>query len=315
MQSFSFIVEKEDVNIEDDKKGLRIDTYLNLNFDDYSRTFIQKIIKDGLVTVNEKVIKANYIVKEGDSITIDIEDPKNIEAMPEDIDIKILYEDDDIVVVNKPKGMVVHPAPGNYTGTLVNAMLYHCKGRLSDINGTIRPGIVHRIDKDTSGILVIAKTSNAHRKLTDLFKEHDINRKYHAIVVGNVKEDMGTIDAPIGRDTKDRKRMAITEHNSKRAVTHYKVLERFKGFTYIECTLETGRTHQIRVHMASLRNPLLGDSVYGEAKNIFKIEGQMLFAKVLGFKHPITNEYIEFEEELPEYFSEILEKLRNKYEK
>lgn len=308
MQSFSLIVSEDDVI-----NKTRIDSYLADNFDDYSRSFIQKIIKDECVLVNDKPCKANYIIKENDEITLNVEDPKELDVKPENIPLDIIFEDDDIVIVNKPKGMVCHPAPGNYEGTLVNALLYHCKGKLSDINGVLRPGIVHRIDKDTEGILVVAKNSDAHRKLTEQFKVHSITRKYHAIVCGDLPNDEGTVDANIGRSDKDRKKMCITLKNSKRAVTHYKVLERYGKYTYIECTLETGRTHQIRVHMASLHHPLLGDDVYGNKENEFKIEGQVLLAKVLGFIHPRTNEYVEFEIDLSDDFKNIKDKIKNKY--
>ncbi|MCQ2910771.1 MAG: RluA family pseudouridine synthase [Clostridia bacterium] len=310
MQSFSVVV-----NEEDTIEKTRIDSFLSDNFDDYSRSFIQKIIKDGNVLVNDKVCKASYVISEGDIITLNVPDTKELEVVPEDIPIEIIYEDDDIVIVNKPKGMVVHPAPGNDNGTLVNALLYKCNGKLSDINGVARPGIVHRIDKDTEGILVVAKTSVAHRNLTEQFKVHSINRKYHAIVCGDIKDDSGTIDGPIGRSEKDRKKMCITFKNSKRAVTHYKVLKRFGAYTYIECRLETGRTHQIRVHMASMNHPLLGDEVYGHKDNEFKIEGQVLLAKTLGFIHPITNEYVEFNIDLSDEFKSILNKIENKYGK
>ena len=308
MQSFTVLPDKDELS---DKT--RIDSFLAERFDEYSRSFIQKIIKDGNVSVNDKVIKANYIVKENDEITLTIESPKELDVIPENIPLDIIYEDEDIIVVNKKKGMVVHPAPGNYDGTLVNALLYHCKGKLSDINGILRPGIVHRIDKDTEGILVVAKNAEVHRNLTEQFKVHSITRRYHAIVIGNLNENEGTVDANIGRNENDRKKMAITNKNSKRAVTHYKVIKRFNKYTYIECTLETGRTHQIRVHMSSLHHPLLGDDVYGMKENEFKIKGQVLIAKVLGFVHPKTNEYIEFEIELSDEFKEILKKIENKY--
>ena len=311
MQSFSFIVSNE--YLEENNNVQRVDMFLTSNFDDYSRTYIQKIIKEGNVVVNGKVVKSNYLVKENDEITITIDDPKEINVVPQDLPIDIVYEDEDLIIVNKPKGMVVHPAPGNYDGTLVNALLYHSKGNLSDINGILRPGIVHRIDKDTAGILVIAKNSVVHRDLTEQFKVHSITRKYHAIVCGEVDLDEDTINLKIGRSDKDRKKMAVTEKNSKDAITHYKVLERFKKFTYIECTLETGRTHQIRVHMSHEGFPLLGDEVYGREDKIFNVKGQALFAKVLGFIHPTTNKYVEFEVPLSLEFEEILEKLRKNY--
>lgn len=302
-----------EVTKEDAVRKIRIDAFLSEKFEDFSRTYIKKLITDGDITIDGKEVKSNYIIKENDEIILEIEPPSELEVEPENIPIDILYEDDDIVIVNKKKGMVVHPAPGNYSGTLVNALLYHCKGKLSGINGVLRPGIVHRIDKNTEGILVVAKSSIAHERLTDLFKVHDITRKYHAIVCGNFNEDEGTVDAPIGRSDRDRKKMAVNMKNSKRAVTHYKVLERYGKYTYIECMLETGRTHQIRVHMASIHHPLLGDDIYGSVQNEFNIEGQMLIAKVLGFVHPITNKYVEFEIELSNEFKNILEKIKNKY--
>ena len=302
-----------EVTKEDAVRKIRIDAFLSEKFEDFSRTYIKKLITDGDITIDGKEVKSNYIIKENDEIILEIEPPSELEVEPENIPIDILYEDDDIVIVNKKKGMVVHPAPGNYSGTLVNALLYHCKGKLSGINGVLRPGIVHRIDKNTEGILVVAKSSIAHERLTDLFKVHDITRKYHAIVCGNFNEDEGTVDAPIGRSDRDRKKMAVNMKNSKRAVTHYKVLERYGKYTYIECMLETGRTHQIRVHMASIHHPLLGDDIYGSVQNEFNIEGQMLIAKVLGFVHPITNKYVEFEIELSNEFKKILEKIKNKY--
>ena len=302
-----------EVTKEDADRKIRIDSFLAEKFEDFSRTYIKKLITDGDITIDGKSIKSNYVIKENDEIVLLIEEPEELEVQPENIPIDILYEDNDIVIVNKKKGMVVHPAPGNYSGTLVNALLYHCQGKLSGINGVLRPGIVHRIDKNTEGILVVAKSSVAHERLTNLFKVHDITRKYHAIVCGNFNEDDGTIDMPIGRSDRDRKKMAVNMKNSKKAITHYKVLERFGKYTYIECMLETGRTHQIRVHMASIHHPLLGDDIYGSIQNEFNVEGQMLIAKVLGFVHPITNEYVEFEIELSDEFKSILEKIKNKY--
>lgn len=294
-----------------DENGIRIDKFISDQYKELSREYIKKIIKSGDIKVNEKVIKPNYIIKCNDKIDISIPQPEKLKVESEDIPIDVMYEDDDIIIVNKAKGMVVHPAPGNYNKTLVNALLYYSEGRLSQINGVIRPGIVHRIDKNTSGVLVVAKNNIAHMKLSELFKQHNIKRKYHAIVYGNLKEDKGIINLPIGRNSKDRKKMAVTNKNSKNAITKYKVLERFKQYTYIECTLETGRTHQIRVHMAYKNHPLLGDDVYGPKKVKYKIEGQVLHAKILGFIHPISNKYVEFESELPQYFKELLVKLRN----
>lgn len=289
--------------------GLRIDKYLVENLQDYTRSFIQKQIESEQVKVNGKVVQARYKVKKGDKIEVTIPAPVEVDIVAEDIPIDIVYEDEDVIIVNKPQDMVVHPAPGNYTGTLVNALLYHCKDQLSGINGEIRPGIVHRIDKDTSGLLMIAKNDKAHLALSELLKDHHITRKYHAIVYGNFKEEEGEIEKPIGRSPRDRKKMAIVP-DGRYAKTHYKVLEQFDKFSYVELTLHTGRTHQIRVHMTSIGHPLLGDPVYGPEKHLFKLDKQMLHAKILGFEHPTTKEYIEFESELPGYFSTILDKLR-----
>lgn len=295
--------------VEEDEEGDRLDVYLADQFVDMSRSYIQKIIKDKKVTVNGKIEKAKYLVKEEDKIVIEIPKPKVLEVVPQDIPIEIVYEDDDIIIVNKPQGMVVHPAPGNYEGTLVNAILYHCKGNLSSINGVIRPGIVHRIDKDTSGILMIAKNNNAHNCLAEQLKDHSITREYEFICHGVFKEDNVTVDRPIGRNPKDRLKMAIVP-NGKRAVTHFEVIERFNGYTHVRARLETGRTHQIRVHAMSINHPLAGDPVYGPKNSKIKLNGQALHAKKLGFIHPTTKEYIEFDSELPDYFQKLLEKLR-----
>ena len=295
--------------VEEDEEGDRLDVYLSDQFVDMSRSYIQKIIKDKKVTVNGKVEKAKYLVKEEDKVVIEIPKPKILEVAPQDIPIEIVYEDDDIIIVNKPQGMVVHPAPGNYEGTLVNAILYHCKGNLSSINGVIRPGIVHRIDKDTSGILMIAKNNNAHNCLAEQLKDHSITREYEFICHGVFKEDNVTVDRPIGRNPKDRLKMAIVP-NGKRAVTHFEVLERFNGYTHVRARLETGRTHQIRVHAMSINHPLVGDPVYGPKNSKIKLNGQALHAKKLGFIHPTTKEYVEFDSELPDYFQKLLEKLR-----
>ena len=295
--------------VEEDEDGDRLDVYLADQFVDMSRSYIQKIIKDKKVTVNGKIEKAKYLVKEEDKIVIEIPKPKVLEVVPQDIPIEIVYEDDDIIIVNKPQGMVVHPAPGNYEGTLVNAILYHCKGNLSSINGVIRPGIVHRIDKDTSGILMIAKNNNAHNCLAEQLKDHSITREYEFICHGVFKEDNVTVDRPIGRNPKDRLKMAIVP-NGKRAVTHFEVIERFNGYTHVRARLETGRTHQIRVHAMSINHPLVGDPVYGPKNSKIKLNGQALHAKKLGFIHPTTKEYIEFDSELPDYFQKLLEKLR-----
>lgn len=295
--------------VEEDEEGDRLDVYLSDQFVDMSRSYIQKIIKDKKVTVNGKVEKAKYLVKEEDKVVIEIPKPKILEVVPQDIPIEIVYEDDDIIIVNKPQGMVVHPAPGNYEGTLVNAILYHCKGNLSSINGVIRPGIVHRIDKDTSGILMIAKNNNSHNCLAEQLKDHSITREYEFICHGVFKEDNITVDRPIGRNPKDRLKMAIVP-NGKRAVTHFEVLERFNGYTHVRARLETGRTHQIRVHAMSINHPLVGDPVYGPKNSKIKLNGQALHAKKLGFIHPTTKEYVEFDSELPDYFQKLLEKLR-----
>ena len=294
--------------------GERIDKFLSCRLEEVSRSYIQKLIKEGHVSVNGKQVKANYKLGADDEICLEIPEAKEPDILPEDIPLDILYEDQDILVVNKPKGMVVHPAAGHYSGTLVNALMYHCKDSLSGINGVMRPGIVHRIDMDTTGSLLVCKNDEAHRILAEQLKEHTIRREYHAIVYGNLKDDAGTIDAPIGRHPVDRKKMSINHKNGKRAVTHYEVLERFGNFTYIRCRLETGRTHQIRVHMASLHHPLLGDEVYGpSSKPPFSgLKGQVLHAKILGIHHPSTGEYMEFDAPLPQYFVDLLQKLRRK---
>ena len=291
--------------------AVRLDKYLAEQLPDLSRSYLQKLILDGNVTVNQKQVKSNYKTSAGDIIEIAVPEPEEPDILPEDIPLNILYEDEDILVVNKPKGMVVHPAPGHYSGTLVNAVMYHCKGQLSGINGILRPGIVHRIDRDTTGSLLICKNDKAHRILAEQLKEHSITRKYHAIIYGNMKENTGTIVAAIGRHPTDRKKMSTKAPNGRRAVTHYKVLERFGKFTYIECQLETGRTHQIRVHMASIGHPILGDDVYGPAKSSYKLNGQTLHAKILGIRHPSSREYMEFDAPLPEYFENLLKKLQD----
>ena len=294
--------------------GERIDKFLSCRLEEVSRSYIQKLIKEGHVSVNGKPVKANYKLGAGDEISVEIPEAKEPDILPEDIPLDILYEDQDILVVNKPKGMVVHPAAGHYSGTLVNALMYHCKDSLSGINGVMRPGIVHRIDMDTTGSLLVCKNDEAHRILAEQLKEHTIRREYHAIVYGNIKEDTGTVDEPIGRHPTDRKKMSINHKNGKQAVTHYEVLERFGNFTYIRCRLETGRTHQIRVHMASLHHPLLGDEVYGPSSRppFPGLKGQVLHAKILGIYHPATGEYMEFDAPLPEYFVDLLQKLRRK---
>ena len=298
------------LTVSPEDAGVRIDKYLAEQLPDITRSYLQKLLKDGSVQMNEKPVKASTKTAVGAVIALTIPEPEEPEILPENIPLDILYEDSDVILINKPKDMVVHPAAGHYTGTLVNALMYHCKGDLSGINGVLRPGIVHRIDKDTTGVLIVCKNDRAHNALAEQLKEHSITRKYRAIVCGNLKEDEGTVDAPLGRHPQDRKKMAIVRSGGKRAVTHYRVLERFGNDTYIECQLETGRTHQIRVHMASLGHPLLGDEIYGRAKSPFKLEGQTLHAMVLGFIHPTTGEYMEFEAPLPEYFEKLLEKLR-----
>lgn len=299
-----------DFIVEAGEESVRIDRYLAEHCADFSRSYLQKLLKDQAVSVNGKPVKANYKTQEGDRILLEIPDLKEPDILPEDIPLDILYEDEYLMVVNKPKDMVVHPSAGHMEGTLVNGIMAHCKGRLSGINGVLRPGIVHRIDKDTTGALLICKDDAVHRDIAEQLKEHSIKRRYRAIVQGNLKEDEGTVDAPIGRHPVDRKKMAVNYKNGKEAVTHYKVLERFGQYTYIECRLETGRTHQIRVHMASIGHPLLGDTVYGTAKNPWKLQGQTLHAMVLGFRHPVTGEFMEFEAPLPEYFCKLLDKLR-----
>ena len=286
----------------------RIDKFLSAQLPEQSRSYLQKIIKEGSVLVNGSPVKASYRMDDQDEVTIDLPELKEPEIEAENIPLDILYEDNDLLMVNKPKGMVVHPSAGHTTGTLVNAVMYHCKEDLSGINGVMRPGIVHRIDKDTTGVLVICKNDKAHNFVAEQLKEHSITRKYRAIVNGVIKEDEGTINAPIGRHPTERKKMAINEKNGKHAVTHYRVLERFANHTYIECQLETGRTHQIRVHMASLHHPLLGDTVYGSQKNPYHLEGQTLHAMVLGLIHPSTGSYLEVTAPLPEYFQKLLKR-------
>ncbi len=293
-----------------EEAGVRIDRYLSDQCQDISRSYLQKLLKEQSVLVEEKPVKSNYKVNTGDRISLTLPEIKELEIMPEEIPLDIVYEDKDIILINKPKGMVVHPAAGHYTGTLVNGLMSHCRSDLSGINGVMRPGIVHRIDMDTTGVLIVCKNDKAHNSISEQLKEHSITRKYAAIVHGVLKEDEGTINAPIGRHPIDRKKMSINEKNGREAVTHYRVLERFRQFTYIECQLETGRTHQIRVHMASIGHPLLGDSVYGPAKCPFRLNGQTLHAGVLGIIHPRTGEYMEFTAPLPDYFEELLRKLR-----
>lgn len=300
MDKFLFQIQEELVDE-------RIDKCLSLLMDTLSRSYIQKLIKEEHVLVNNQVVKANYRLKADDEICFYL--PKSVEPeiIPQDIPLNILYEDNDVIVVNKPKGMVVHPAAGHYKDTLVNGLLFHCKDSLSGINGVMRPGIVHRIDMNTTGSLIVCKNDHSHNHIAVQLKEHSITRKYHAIVYGVLKDDFGTINKPIGRSDTDRKKMAVNAKNGRNAVTHYKVLKRFAKYTYIECILETGRTHQIRVHMASIGHPILGDDVYSNRPCPFKLEGQTLHAKIIGFVHPVTNEYMEFDAPLPNYFIHLLD--------
>ena len=296
-----------------DNSGTRIDKYLSLLDEELSRSAATKLIDEGNVLINGKPAIKKSVVKEGDEVEAFIPDPEMIEAFAQDIPLNIVYEDSDLLVVNKPKGMVVHPAAGNEKDTLVNALLYHCGDSLSGINGKIRPGIVHRIDKDTSGLLIVAKNDTSHRGLAEQIKEHSFTRMYEAVVYGNIKDDFGTVNAPIGRHPTERKKMAVTSKNSREAVTHFEVLQRFGNFTHVRLKLETGRTHQIRVHMASLGHPVAGDPVYGPKKVIESLNGQCLHARVIGFVHPKTGEYLEFSSELPEEFVTFLRKLENGY--
>lgn len=297
--------------ITEEMEDERIDKCMSMLIDSLSRSFIQKMIKEEKVLVNGRAVKGSYKVKADDEVSFTLPEAVEPDIGAENIPLDILYEDKDVIVVNKPKGMVVHPAAGHYSGTLVNALMYHCGDELSGINGVMRPGIVHRIDRDTTGSLIVCKNDIAHNSIAAQLKEHSINRRYHAICYGVLKEDEGVIDKPIGRHPTERKKMAVNERNGKHAVTHYKVLKRFDKYTYIECVLETGRTHQIRVHMASIGHPLLGDEVYSNRKCPFKLEGQTLHAKILGFIHPTTGEYVEADAPLPEYFKKLLMKLEN----
>lgn len=292
-----------------EQAGQRLDVVLSSQCEHLTRSYIQKLCKEQRAFVDGKASKGNCKCKEGNRVRLMVPQPEELAVNPEPMDLNIVYEDQDVILINKPKGLVVHPAAGHDTGTLVNGLMAHCKDELSGINGVMRPGIVHRIDKDTTGILIVCKNDMAHQSIAQQLKEHSITRKYHAIVFDNLKEEEGTVNAPIGRSQKDRKKMAVTA-GGRHAVTHYRVLKRLKqGFTYIECQLETGRTHQIRVHMASIKHPLLGDDVYGPKKQKYSLEGQCLHAKVLGFVHPRTGEYMEFEVPLPEYFENLLKKL------
>lgn len=292
-----------------EEAGQRIDKWISDRIPELTRSAVQKMISDENATVNGKTVSKNYKISSGDEVQIHIPEPVELSAEPEDIPVDIVYEDDDLLVVNKPKGMVVHPAAGNYSGTLVNALMFHCKGRLSSINGVIRPGIVHRIDKNTSGLLIVAKNDYSHNKLALQIKEHSFTREYEAVVCGRLKEPSGTINAPIGRHKTDRKKMCVTDLNSKEAVTHYTVIEQYGKYAYVRLKLETGRTHQIRVHMKYIGHPVFGDDVYGTAYK--GIEGQCLHARKIGFIHPVTEEYLEFESPLPEYFTDVLDKIKN----
>ena len=303
-------MEKLEFIVESPEAGVRIDRVLAEKCADCSRSYLQKLLKDQKVFVNQKAVKSNYKVQVQDRICLELPEPEEPEILPQDIPLDILYEDEYLLVVNKPKDMVVHPSAGHMEGTLVNAVLHHCQGNLSGINGVLRPGIVHRIDKDTTGALLICKDDVTHRALAEQLKEHTIRRRYRAIVSGNFREEEGTVEGPIGRHPTQRKKMAINYKNGKDAVTHYQVLEQFHNASYIECRLETGRTHQIRVHMTSIGHPLLGDSVYGSGKNPWHLQGQALHAMILGFVHPHTGQYMEFEAPIPDYFHHLLDKLR-----
>lgn len=296
--------------VEQEEEGIRIDRYLSERLKDLSRSYIQKLLKEEAVLAGGKAVKANHKVNAGEEIELEVPEAVEPEIEPEQMDLDILYEDQDIILINKPKGMVVHPAAGHFNGTLVNGLMAHCREELSGINGVMRPGIVHRIDMDTTGVLIVCKNDFAHNSIAEQLKVHSITRKYYAIVHGVLKDDNGTVNAPIGRHPVDRKKMSINEKNGRDAITHYQVLERFKQFTYVECRLETGRTHQIRVHMAAIGHPLLGDEVYGPSKCPFKLRGQTLHAGVLGVVHPRTGKYMEFSAPLPEYFQDLLKKLR-----
>ena len=298
------------VVIDDDCGGSRLDRILSDVLCDYSRSFVQNLFSAGFVRCNGKEVTKSFKPKSGDVIEFTVPEPKEISLEPENIPLDIVYEDSDLLVVNKPRGMVVHPAPGNYDSTLVNALLWHCKGNLSGINGVIRPGIVHRIDKDTSGLLLVAKNDNAHISLSQQISVHSLDREYRAVIHGHLKEQEGTVDAPIGRSPNDRKKMCVINQNSKNAVTHYKVLEEYKDFSFVALKLETGRTHQIRVHMAYLGHPVAGDPVYGPKNGVTSLNGQCLHAGIIGFVHPSTGEHIKLEAPLPDYFTGFIGRIK-----
>ncbi len=299
------------IDVPQEYEGERIDKLLSILLENSSRNSIQKLIEECKVLANSNPVNKKYKVKTDDEIVILPSELKPLDAEPENIPLDIVYEDDDLLVVNKPRGMVVHPAPGNYSGTLVNALLYHCKDSLSGINGILRPGIVHRIDKDTSGLLIVAKNDKSHMGLAEQIKDHSFTREYNAVIVGHLKENEGTVNAPIGRNPKDRKKMCVTYQNSKNAVTHYSVINDYEGYSHISLRLETGRTHQIRVHMAHLGHPVAGDGLYGNDKKSSFLNGQCLHAIKIGFVHPITNEYLEFTSDLPDYFKDFIKRLKN----
>ncbi len=298
----------QEFEVTSEQAGERLDKILSLIYPDMSRSFFQKLIKDQQILVNQVPKKSNYRIEAGDIISVSVPKAEEIEILPENIPLDILYEDNDLLVVNKPKGMVVHPASGHYSGTLVNAVMFHCKDSLSGINGVIRPGIVHRIDMDTTGALIVCKNDSAHVKIAEQIKVHSVTRRYLGIVKGIVAQDTGTVEGTIGRHPIDRKKMAVNVANGKSAITHYRVIQRFSCHTFLEFELETGRTHQIRVHMASIGHPLLGDMIYGNGKNSWKLQGQTLHAAVIGFLHPVSSQYLEVIAPLPEYFKALLKK-------
>ncbi len=297
------------IEIDSDSAGERVDKILSYVLSDYSRSFVQNLFSEGLVSGNGKTVSKSFKPKNGDIISFSVPEPRELSLVPQNIPLDIVYEDKDLLVVNKPKGMVVHPAPGNYDSTLVNALLWHCKDNLSSINGVIRPGIVHRIDKDTSGLLLVAKNDTAHVSLSSQISSHSLDREYRAVIHGHLKEKKGTIDAPIGRSPNDRKKMCVINQNSKNAVTHYNVVEEYKDYSYVALKLETGRTHQIRVHMSYLGHPVAGDMVYGPKNGVSYLNGQCLHAGIIGFDHPSTGEHLKFEAPLPDYFTDFLRRI------